>query len=146
MEIREITENDVPCLFTIRAATRENTISKKELAELGITEKSVLTMLNTTHRGWFCVEDDQAVGFAMGNRENGEMWVIAILPDYENRGIGKELLSRVEAWLWSEGRTEIWLTTDVDTTLRAYGFYRKQGWVDNGIKDDLRYMKKTKLK
>jgi len=143
MKFREITENDVPDLFTIRAATRENTISKKQLAELGINEKSVLAMVDTTHRGWLCVEDDRVIGFAMGNRENGEMWVIAILPDYEDRGIGKELLSRVEDWLWSEGWTEIWLTTDVDTTLRAYGFYRKQGWVDNEIKDNLRYMKKT---
>jgi ribosomal protein S18 acetylase RimI-like enzyme len=143
MRFREIEERDVTDLFAVRVATRENALSRRELAALGINQNSLLAMLGATHRGWLCEEDHQVVGFAIGNRENGEMWVIALLPDYEGRGIGAELLTRVEDWLWTEGWTEIWLTTDVDPTLRAYGFYRKQGWVDHEIKDNLRYMKKT---
>jgi GNAT superfamily N-acetyltransferase len=143
MRFREIEARDVPELFAVRVATRENALSREELARLGITEGTVLAMLETTHRGWLCEEDDQLVGFAMGNRENGEVWVIALLPDYEGRGIGAELLTRVEDWLWSEGWAEIWLTTDVDPALRAYGFYQRQGWLDHEIKDRLRYMKKT---
>jgi ribosomal protein S18 acetylase RimI-like enzyme len=88
--------------------------------------------------------DDRVVGFAMGNRVNGEMWVIAVLPYYEGRGIGAELLRRVEDWLWSQGWSEIWLTTDVDPALRAYGFYRRQGWIDHEIRDGARFMKKLK--
>jgi len=71
------------------------------------------------------------------------MWVIAVLPDYENRGIGAELLSRVEDWLWSAGWEQIWLTTDLNPALRAYGFYQRQGWVDHKIEDELRYMQKV---
>ncbi len=142
MDIREIAKIDVAALFTVRTATRENALSLEELAGLGITEKSVLAMLDGTHRGWFCTADDRMVGFAMGNRTNGEMWVIAVLPEYEGRGIGAELLTRVENWLWSEGWKESWLTTDVDPALRAYGFYRHQGWFDDGIRNNLRYMKK----
>src|SRR6516164_5645284 len=33
-----------------------------------------------------------------------------------------------------------WLTTEVDTSLRAYGFYRRQGWTDWKIERDLRWM------
>jgi GNAT superfamily N-acetyltransferase len=80
----------------------------------------------------------------MGDRTNGEMWVIAVLPEYEGRGIGSELLTRVEDWLWSEGWEESWLTTDVDPALRAYGFYLAHGWVDDRIEGGLRYMKKAK--
>jgi GNAT superfamily N-acetyltransferase len=76
------------------------------------------------------------------NRGSGNLF-LAVLPGYEGRGIGAELMRRVEDWLWSEGWNDIWLTTDVDTSLRAYGFYKRQGWVDTEIKDDLRYMKKT---
>lgn len=143
MTFREIEAPDVPAIFAVRVATRENTLSLEELTGLGITEDSVLAMLGRTHRGWLCEDGGQVVGFAMGNWENGELWVIALLPGYEGRGIGAELLTRVENWLWSEGWGEIWLTTDVDTSLRAYGFYLRQGWVDREIKDGMRYMKKT---
>jgi ribosomal protein S18 acetylase RimI-like enzyme len=142
MTFREIIDADVPELFVVRAATRENTISVEDLRKMGITEESVLGMLKSTHRGWLCKADGRVVGFTMGNRETGEMWVIAILPEYEDKGIGGRLLTLVEDWLWSVGWDEIWLTTDTDPTLRAYGFYRRQGWRDSEIKDDLRYMVK----
>jgi len=83
------------------------------------------------------------VGFAMGNGLTGEMWVVAVLPEYEGRGIGRALLGRVEAYLRSRGRSRLWLTTDVDPSLRAYGFYRRCGWRDWKIASGLRYMKKT---
>jgi ribosomal protein S18 acetylase RimI-like enzyme len=142
MEFREITSGDIPDLFAVRIATRENALSHDELAALGITEGSVRGMMETTHRGWLCAVDGGVVGFAMGNGKTGEMWVVAVLPEFEGRGIGAELMTLVEDWLRSLGWEELWLTTDVDTALRAYGFYRKLGWTDSEIKDGLRYMKK----
>jgi GNAT superfamily N-acetyltransferase/2'-5' RNA ligase len=144
MNLREIEPHDIPALFAVRVATRQNALSLDELTSLGITEESVLATLGATHRGWLCEEDGRVVGFAMGNRENGEMWVIALLPEFEGRGIGAALMARVEEWLWSEGWSEIWLTTDTDPALRAYGFYRRLGWADHEIKDGLRYMKKAR--
>jgi ribosomal protein S18 acetylase RimI-like enzyme len=144
MKYREIEERDIQALFEVRTATRENNLSREQLEVLGITGESVAHMLRTTHRGWLCEEDGEAVGFAMGNRRTGEMWVIAVLPDYERRGIGAVLLKRVEEWLWEEGWEEIWLTTDVDKALRAWGFYRRLGWADREVKEGLRYMKKAK--
>ena len=142
MKYREIVKADIPELFVVRVATRENALSREQLAKLGINEETLSTMMDSSHRGWLCEVDNRVVGFAMGNRENGEMWVIAVLPDYEGKGIGTELLKRVENWLWAQGWKEIWLTTDVDTSLRAYGFYKREGWVDKEIKDGMRYMKK----
>jgi len=140
---REIVHGDVPAIFKVRVATRENAYTMEELQGLGITVNSVSAMIDTTHRGWLCEDDDLVVGFAMGNRKTGEMWVIAVLPEYEGRGIGAKLLAFVETWLWSEGWCKIWLTTDIDPTLRAYGFYRNQGWLDHEIRNDLRYMRKA---
>jgi ribosomal protein S18 acetylase RimI-like enzyme len=142
LTFREITRDDIPALFAVRIATRENTLSLEELAALGITEESVRGMMETTHRGWLCAVDGETIGFAMGNGNTGEMWVVAVLPEFEGRGIGAKLMTLVEDWLFSLGWEELWLTTDVDTRLRAYGFYKKYGWMDFEIKDGLRYMKK----
>ncbi len=144
MIFREIAEADVPALFVVRTAARENTYTRGELARLGITEESVRVMLGTSHRGWLCETDGRVVGFAMGDRRTGEMWVIAVLPEFEGRGIGARLLTEVENWLFAEGWTEVWLTTSIEPELRAYGFYRRCGWVDREIKDGLRYMVKTR--
>ena len=145
MRFREIAEGDVPELFAVRTATRENTLSLEDLAALGITGTSVREMIRTTHKGWLCEACGRVVGFAMGNGATGEMWVIAVLPEFEGRGIGRRLLELVEEWLWSVGWNEAWLTTDTDTGLRAYGFYRKHGWVDREIKGGDRYMIKQSL-
>ncbi len=144
MIFREITVQDVPELIVLRTTTRENALSMEELNRLDITEKSVRAMIGASHRGWLCESDGRIAGFAMGDRRSGEMWVIALRPEFEGRGIGAELLTRVEDWLWSEGWESIWLTTDLDPNLRAYGFYLRQGWTDWRISDGLRYLQKNR--
>jgi len=139
---REMLPDDVPAVFLVRIATRENQFTRERLAELGITEESVRSMLAGTHRGWVCEEDGRIVGFAMGDRTTGELWVIAVLPEHEGRGIGTQLLARVEEWLASLGRRELWLWTSPDRALRAYHFYRRHGWVESAEKDGQLIMKK----
>ncbi|MEM7392322.1 MAG: GNAT family N-acetyltransferase [Verrucomicrobiota bacterium] len=143
MQLREIKAEDMQTIFDIRVATWHNERGREELTQLGITHDSVREQIKETHKGWLCEVDRQAVGFAMGDRTTGEMWVIAVLKAFEGRGIGGQLLQRVEAWLGSEGWNEIWLTTDQDETLRAVGFYRHLGWIDWKFEHGDRYMKKT---
>jgi GNAT superfamily N-acetyltransferase len=140
--IREIVETDVPALFVVRPQTRENAMTLEELESIGITEDSMRTAIKGSHRGWLYEEGGEVGGFAMGNSENAELTVIAILPEYEGKGIGGKLLTNVETWLESEGCRRIWLTTDPDQNLRAYGFYIRHGWEDRKIEHDLRYMAK----
>jgi ribosomal protein S18 acetylase RimI-like enzyme len=132
--IRRIEASDVPQLFRVRAATDENRLTLDQLAALGINENSVREKL--------CEEQGSVVGFAMGDRSSGEIWVIAVLPTHIRRGIGGALLEKVETWLFGEGYSSLWLTTDVDTRLRAYSFYKEHGWRDWKIENGLRYMKK----
>ena len=79
----------------------------------------------------------------MGNSANAELTVMAMLPVHEGKGIGGQLLTRVEQWLASEGCGSIWLITDTNPNLRAYGFYRRHGWEDWKIAHELRFMRKV---
>jgi GNAT superfamily N-acetyltransferase len=141
--IREIVESDIPALFVVRPQTRENAMSVEQLASIGITHDSMKAAIKASHRGWLFEEDGEMGGFAMGNSENAELTVMAMLPVHERKGIGGELLTRVENWLESEGCKKIWLTTDINPNLRAYGFYLRHGWDDWKIEHDLRYMAKV---
>lgn len=142
MTFREIRTEDIPALFAVRVATRENAYTREELHALGITEDSVKERLVTSHAGWLCEVDGRVVGFSMADKRTGEMWVIAVLPAFEGKGVGARLLHLAERWLWTQGWREAWLTTSVDPAPRAYGFYRRQGWEDHEIRDGLRYMRK----
>ena len=98
-----------------------------------ITPASIATALLTDIKGWLCEIDNKIVGFTMGNKTTGEMLVIALLPDYEGLGIGKQLLTLVENWLFSQGHNELWLTTSPDPKIRSNGFYKKLGWTATGV-------------
>jgi GNAT superfamily N-acetyltransferase len=145
LKYREITEEDIPALFAVRTATDENRLSREELSSLGITEDSVRERLRGTFKGWLCQDGDLVTGFSMGDKATGELWVIAVLPEYVGRGIGSRLLTLVENWLSENGCSKLWLTTDIDKNLRAYSFYRSHGWVDTWVEDGLRYMAKKMI-
>ncbi|SMC23481.1 N-acetylglutamate synthase, GNAT family [Andreprevotia lacus DSM 23236] len=133
MHIRATRSEDFPTLFDLRARTRENAMSVAELAARGITPDSAAEALHTgLVRGWLCEVDGQIVGFASGDRDGGEMLVLAVLPEYEGRGIGRALLAKVTAWPAECGHQRIWLSANPDSAVRAYGFYRHCGWVATG--------------
>ena len=142
MKFRAIESNDLPAIFDVRASTRENPFSREALWEIGITEESTAELLRTTHRGWLCEAEKEIVGFAVGDGKTGELWVIAVLPEYEGKGIGSELLAKVEAWLHSLGWKEIWLWTSSDPKKRAFSFYSKRGWSVSERKAEIVHMKK----
>ena len=130
---REMTNDDLPAVFSVRTSTIENAITMEELKEdYGITLESLAEAMNSHVNGWLCEDSDIVVGFSMGDRLNGEVQVVAVHPDYEGRGIGKALLNKVKNWLFSLGHEEIWLGAYPDPDIRAYGFYRKLGWQTTG--------------
>jgi GNAT superfamily N-acetyltransferase len=141
VSIRPITAADIPALFHVRPRTRENALTLDELRALGITPDSIATWLEGSTSGWLCeTQAGEVVGFCMADRDVGELLVIALLPEYEGRGIGGQLMEHAEDWLARSGCTRAWLTTDVDQSLRAYGFYRHRGWTDWKLERGLRFM------
>jgi GNAT superfamily N-acetyltransferase len=144
VNFRLIELGDLSEIIEVRASTRENPFSRAALQNLGITEESTAKLLNTTHRGWLCEEEGKIVGFAIGDGKTGELWVIAVLPDFEGRGVATRLIELVETWLWSLGWQELWLWTSPDQQKRAFTFYLKRGWIVSKLKDDMLYMKKKR--
>jgi GNAT superfamily N-acetyltransferase len=137
LTFRETLTSDVEGLFSVRAHTSENPISKEQLASLGITAESIARQLASGRmKGWVCLESSTLVGFCSGDAETGEVLVLAVLPDYERNGIGTYLLSRVVEWLRSVGSNTIWLAASPDSRTRAHGFYRSLGWRPNGEIDE----------
>jgi ribosomal protein S18 acetylase RimI-like enzyme len=120
----------------VRAATRENALSRERLARMGITPASIAESLaGGTTRGWLCSWESRIVGFCMGDSHSGEVLVLAVLPEAEGRGIGKTLLSLVVEWSCSVNPARVWLGAPRDPGVRAYGFYRALGWRPVGETD-----------
>ena len=131
--LREMVPDDSRRCFHIRARTRENALSEEQLREwYGLTPDSLAASFGDTLRGWVHEHDGEVVGFAMGDATEGEVTVIALLPEHEGRGVGKALLDRVTGWLLEQDCAIPWLLTTADPALRAYGFYRAQGWRATG--------------
>ena len=127
-----MTSADLPQVFEVRVATLENEITMSRLTKLGITPESLTLALQESAKGWVCEIEEEIVGFVMGDKSCGELTVLALLPEFEGRGIGKQLLGCVQDWLFASGHEELWLLTSPEPSFRAYGFYQSQGWQPTG--------------
>jgi len=62
--------------------------------------------------------------------------VLALLPEYEDQGIGKKLLTLVMNDMQAAGLERLFLSCAADSLVRSYGFYRYLGWESTGEFDD----------
>lgn len=85
-------------------------------------------------RSYECIHDSQTIGHCAGNCATGEILGLMVVPAHQGHGIAARLLSMVVDRLRTEGARRIWLASPPDPALRAYGFYRAQGWVPTGEK------------
>ncbi|MBE9183023.1 GNAT family N-acetyltransferase [Oculatella sp. LEGE 06141] len=136
MTIREARPEDVETLFMIRTSVAENYQSREDLADLGVTPATVIEMLQTDCRAWIAESNGEPAGFSMANATKKTIFAMFVLPAFECRGIGRQLMQRSERWLWSQGAEQIWLLTSNDSEIRAYGFYRHLGWIPTSVLSD----------
>jgi GNAT superfamily N-acetyltransferase len=133
---RSAASSDAPEVITLRGQTRENAVSVSGLASLGITVESWGKKIEAGDlSGHVCTHDGRIVGYCFGDKHTGEVLVLALLPEYENRGIGRKLLSLVAEDLWSLGFKRLFLGCSRDPSSRSYGFYRHLGWRSTGTFD-----------
>ena len=133
LSLREMTTSDIPDVFALRVSTVENDVTMQQLEEdYELTPDSLAVAMQLSAKGWVCESEGKTVGFAMGDSDNGELTVIAVLKEFERHGIGERLLMQVQEWLFQSGFDEIWLVTTPDPNFRAYGFYLSQGWMATG--------------
>ena len=129
LDYRRALPADVAPCIVIRGQTRENAISVARLAALGITLESWSAAVQADALpGVVCRASGQTVGYCFGERATGEVVVLALLPAFENQGIGRQLLNRVVAVLVEAGHSRLFLGCSADPQSRSYGFYRHLGW------------------
>ena len=129
--------DDTPACIVLRGMTRENAFSIERLAALGITLESwQAAIADGGLPGHVATAAGRIVGYCFGERETGEIAVLALLPDYEDRGIGKTLLNLVIAEFKGLGFARLFLSCSADPAARSYGFYRHLGWLSTGSFDD----------
>ena len=129
LQFRNAVPADSPECIVLRGKTRENAVSAERLASLGITAESWGSDIRTGKRpGHVCTSGGQLVGYCFGDRPSGEVIVLAVLPEFEGKGIGTELLSKVVRDLRSAGHDRLFLGCSPNPKSRSFGFYRHLGW------------------
>lgn len=127
MIFREATVSDIPQIQVVRHTVKENTLSDPAL----VTDKDCEEFLTVRGKGWVCYTDDLLVGFAIADLQQHNIWALFIRPEFENKGIGKQLHRLMLEWYFSQTKETVWLGTAPET--RAETFYRMQGWTQTGM-------------
>ncbi|MCW6026932.1 GNAT family N-acetyltransferase [Stenotrophomonas sp. SRS1] len=135
---RRALPDDAAACIDLRGRTRENAFSAADLAELGITEGSwAAGIRDGALPGHIALDGERMVGYCFGDREGGEIVVLALLPAYEGQGIGRRLLDLSIADLVQAGHSRLILGCAADPAVRSHGFYRYLGWQPTGEIDAL---------
>ncbi|UEQ05356.1 GNAT family N-acetyltransferase [Halomonas profundus] len=134
---RMATPDDAAECIALRGKTRENAFSVEQLEELGITLESWKAGISDgSLPGYVGVSEGKIIGYCVGDSETGEIVVLALLPEYESKGVGKALLNKMIESFNSFGFERLFLGCSSDAKARSYGFYRHLGWRSTGLFDD----------
>ena len=136
LTFRRAVPEDVPACLVLRGQTRENAIPVERLAAVGITEQSWSDDVRSDSLpGYVCLDEATIVGYCFGDKASGEVVVLALLPAWEARGIGRRLLGLMVDHLAALGHRRLFLGCSADPATRSYGFYRHLGWASTGTFD-----------
>lgn len=128
--------DDIAACIELRGKTRENAVSVERLRALGVTLESwSADVADGNYLGYVCEEEGRMVGYCFGDKTTGEIVVLALLPEWEGKGIGKRLLDRVVRDFVTLGYRRVFLGCSSNPAVRSYGFYRHLGWRSTGTFD-----------
>ena len=119
---RQACDKDIEDMHRVRKAVLENRLTSNK-----IRVEHYVPYLEELGRSWVALDDaGEVLGFASGNKVNGNIWALFVHPEAEGKGIGKRLHDMMIAWLFSTGLLELNLSTGANT--RAQQFYERAGW------------------
>lgn len=122
---------DMDRIMHIRTGVAENHLSVEQMAEIGITEQSIIDEMAAGDLAcWVAEENGVVTGFSMADRRDASIFALFMEAAHEGKGHGSALLAACESWLKAEGHAEASLTTGRDT--RAFAFYLRRGWHETG--------------
>ncbi len=111
----------------VRHSVRENRLSDPAL----VPDHDVAEYITNRGKGWVGEIDGRIVGFSIADLKENNIWALFLHPDFEARGIGKQLHKLMLDWYFSQTKQTVWLGTAPDS--RAEKFYRLQGWKEAGM-------------
>ncbi|MDN3587623.1 GNAT family N-acetyltransferase [Pedobacter aquatilis] len=127
MIYREAKISDIPQIQIVRHTVKENTLSNPAL----VTDADCEEFITKKGKGWVCEIDNQIVGFSIVDLEESNIWALFLRPEFEGKGIGKELHRLMIDWYFIQTKQTVWLGTAPNT--RAEQFYTQQGWKNVGM-------------
>ena len=134
MYYRIATLADIPRIQIVRHLVKENMLSNPAL----VTDADVEDYITRRGKGWVCEVDGVIVGFGIADLQDHSIWALFLQPEWEGKGIGKELQRLMLDWYFSLSQQTLWLTTSPGT--RAETFYRRTGWKEMGLqKGEIRF-------
>lgn len=128
-DIRRATNDDIPRLMEIRHAVQEN-----RLADPGSVTAADCADFIARGLVWVIEDHSRILGFSASDDRDGTIWALFVDPPYQGRGLGGGLLALACNDLATRGYKTARLSTDPGT--RADRFYRRHGWVAQGLNDD----------
>ena len=126
MKLREATSTDIPQIQLVRNSVRENMLSNPAL----VTDADCEEYLTRRGKGWVCEVDEKIVGFSIADLNDDNIWALFVQPEYEGKGIGRQLHDQMLTWYFQQNKNSVWLSTSPNT--RAERFYRRAGWKEKG--------------
>jgi GNAT superfamily N-acetyltransferase len=122
MTIREAKIDDIKQIQIVRNSVKENTLSNPNL----VTDEDCKEYLTIRGKGWVCEINNEIVGFSIVDLKGHNIWALFLKPEFEKKGIGKQLHDSMLDWYFEQTKHNVWLGTSPLT--RAEKFYRKSGW------------------
>ncbi len=114
-------------MFSVRMSVKENVLNNTAL----VTDDICNDYINRRGQGWVCETEGKIVGFAIADLEGNSIWALFLRPEYEGRGIGRQLHDTMLNWYFERTDTDVWLSTEPGT--RAERFYTTAGWRNMGL-------------
>ena len=118
--------SDVKQMQRVRHLVKENTLSNPNL----VPDTDVIFYISEKGKGWVCEIEDKVVGFSIVDLRDKSVWALFVAPEFEQKGIGKELHRLMIDWYFDQTTENIELGTAPNT--RAERFYLFQGWTQVG--------------
>ncbi len=81
--------------------------------------------------GWVACSEDVPMAVSLACRRSGELLALTVLPEFQGKGIGCELLRQAEAWLFSHGWETI-SASPMAASAVPVDFLLRRGWQAGG--------------
>tara|TARA_Y100000034_G_C6588571_1_gene255596 strand:+ start:58 stop:540 length:483 start_codon:yes stop_codon:yes gene_type:complete len=138
-DISKIRSVALQCWLDAYKQIYKESIIKKFIANFYSMENIDKSIQNTNNKkAWFCIvlDHEKVIGFShIGKKEKDwELFRIYILPSYQRKGIGLELIRKCEKFLKSKN-LKSYLVYSHSKNKLAIKFYKKLGFIRQKNKD-----------